>query len=139
MITIGLYVDDLLITSHPTFIAELRKSFKRIEVNRGTVHDPAENEARVYPAVSHREDLDEWLVHQHLVASHSITTVSNFPASPDLLKLSKDDDDLLDETAQKELHSSVAKIQYLARVRSDIQFVVSHLICTSTHAAIRRR
>jgi hypothetical protein len=132
MITIGLYVDDLLITSQdPTLIdiliSELTKSFKRIEVNRGTVHDYLGMRLE-FTKQSRTVKISMSGYINTLVASHSITTVSNFPASPDLLKLSKDDNDLLDDSAQKELHSSVAKIQYLAsRVRSDIQFVVSHL------------
>jgi hypothetical protein len=65
---------------------------------------------------------------QSMISDNDIRRTSQFPASTDLLKLSGPGEPLLPPDLQKSLHSTVARIQYLAsRTRLDIQFVTSHL------------
>jgi hypothetical protein len=129
--TIGLYVDDLIITVSDqsainSLLQELVKHFKRIEVNRGFTHDYLgmrllfDNETR-----SVKVTMSGYI--ENLIVDNNIRRTS-FPASADILKTSSPDEPLLSPDLQKSLHSTVARIQYLAsRTRPDIQFVTSHL------------
>ena len=130
--TIGLYVDDLIITAQEegainSLLQQLVKHFKRIEVNRGTCHDYLGMRLLFcHEDRSVKISMSGYI--QSLISDNNIRRTSSFPAVPDILKMSQQDEVLLSPAMQQSLHSTVARIQYLAsRSRPDIQFVTSHL------------
>jgi hypothetical protein len=117
------YVDDLLITAENesainSLLEQLVKHFKRVE----TEAVPTTTSEWDYCSTANR---GRWRSPWPDTSSPwSATTTS----AADLLKLSDPNETLLSPDLQKSLHSTVARIQYLAsRTRPDIQFVTSHL------------
>lgn len=111
-ITLGLFVDDLLITSKDkTLIEELLshlvKTFKRIQINRGDQHD----------YLGHRITLDrsnrsvtfamKGFINS-IIEKHGTTSVSSSPANSDLLQISKTTNNTpLSPEKQRDLHSTI--------------------------------
>lgn len=122
-------MDDLLITcSNKSRIDELvnhlTKSFKRLQVNHGDVHDYLGMRITfLRESRSVKVSMAGYI--QSLVTS--IDEYSPYPAPSDLIK-TEQECKLLPEHNQKEIHSTVAKILYVANhARPDIQFVASYL------------
>jgi hypothetical protein len=89
------------------------KHSKRIEVNRGSTHDYL-GMRLLFNREQRSVKITMTGYIQSMISDNDIRRTSLFPASTDLLKLSDPNEPLLSPDLQKSLHSTVARIQYLA-------------------------
>jgi len=127
-IIIIIYVDDLFISSNSDELAEeiikrLTDKYKEIKINYGNEHS--------YLGMNFKFDNKKVNITMpgyidNLLRDNNITKKSPTPADVDLFKIT--DEQMLPIQEQKEIHTTIAKLLYLAtRARPDLLLVVNFL------------
>jgi hypothetical protein len=103
------------------------KIFKRVTINRGDQHDYLGHRI-TFNRVQRSVTLSMKGFIDSLIQKHKISAVTSAPANSDLLKTANSDAIPLSPEKHKDLHSTIAKLLYLAiHSRPDILFPVNHL------------
>lgn len=130
MVTIVVYVDDLLITGADEeavhdIVTYLKSLFEKVKVNQGDTHHYLGMTFNFDESKGAVEILMDGYI-KELISQYNVTKTVTTPANNNLLE--ETDNTPLSEVESKELHTIVAKLLYLAtRVRFEIMLAVNYL------------
>ena len=129
MVTVVLYVDDLLIVSSDdlqlnSFLVKLKNKFKEITVNHGTIHNYLGMVLDFSRKGVFRVSMDIFI--NKIVQDFNGKGHAPTPALDDMFK--SDSGELLNDNDRQTFHSAVASILYAAkRARPDVLLATSYL------------
>ena len=129
--TIGLYVDDLIMTScNPSALNQIidcmRSKFKEVTVHEGLLHDYLGMNLEFRQDGKVKIDMCGYI--RKVLSANNISTTAKSPTSSNFSFNHPEDSPTLSESSMKSLHSTSAQLLYIAsNARPDILFPVSYL------------